>query len=65
MSVFESKVGFVRLELRLYKNDSIQSKKKSNFEIATFFTTYTARGKARQFQNWNIFGLNGVVLMLS
>ena len=30
-------------------------KNNSNFEIAALFTTYTARGKGRQFQNWNYF----------
>ena len=30
-------------------------KNDSNFEIAALFTTYTARGKGRQFQNWNYF----------
>ena len=30
-------------------------KNNSNFEIAALFTTYTARGKGWQFQNWNYF----------
>ena len=53
------------LELRQYKNDSIQSKIIPTLKLPLFFTTYTVRGKARQFQNWNYFWLNGIFLILS
>ena len=53
------------LELRQYKNYSIQSTKIPILKFPLFFATYTAREKARQFQNWNIFFRNGVILILS
>ena len=53
------------LELRQYKNNSIQSKKIPVLKLPLFFISYTAKKKARQFQNWNYFGPNGVVLILS
>ena len=34
-------------------------------KLPRFFTTYTGREKAWQFQNWNYFWLNRVVLILS
>ena len=43
------------LELRQFKNDSIQSKIIPILKLPRFFTTYTARGKGRQIQNWNHF----------
>ena len=52
-------------ELRIYKNNSIPSKKNPILKLPLFFIPYTARQKERQFQNWNFFGLNGVVLILS
>ena len=57
--------GTTLLEQRQYKNDSIQSKIIPRLKLPRFFTTYTVRGKERQFQNWNHFWLNGVVLILS
>ena len=53
------------IELRQYKNDSIQSKIIQTLKLPLFFTTYTVREKARQFQNWNYFWLNGIALILS
>ena len=47
------------LELRQYKNNSIQSEMISILKLPLFFINYTAREIARKFQNWNIFGLNG------
>ena len=47
------KIG--KLEPRQYKNDSIQSKIIPTLKLPRFFTTYTVRGKERQFQNWNHF----------
>ena len=52
------------LELRQYKNNSIQSKIILILKLPLFFITYTAREKARQFKKWNIFVLNGIVLTL-
>ena len=43
------------LELRQYKNDSIQSKIIPTLKLPLFFTTYKVREKTRQFQNWNYF----------
>ena len=43
------------LELRQYENDSIQTKMIPTLKLPRIFTTYTVRGKARQFQNWNYF----------
>ena len=53
-----------KIEPRKYKNDSIQSKIIPTLKLPRFFTTYTVRWKERQFQNWNYFWLNGVVLIL-
>ena len=52
------------LEQKQNKNDSIQSKIIPTLKLPRFFTTYMVREKARQFQNWNYFWLNGVVLIL-
>ena len=41
------------LEQRQYKNSSIQSTLIPILKLPLFFITYTARGKAQQFQNWN------------
>ena len=60
--IFDSKY---MLELRQYKNDSIQSEIIPRLKLPHFFSTYTVRGKERQFQNWNYFWQNGVVLILS
>ena len=43
------------LELRQYKNDSIQSKIIPTLKLPRFFTPYTGREEARQFQNLNCF----------
>ena len=61
-SYFREKT-FRDLELRQYKNNSIQSKNIPILKLPLFFITYTAREKARQFQTWISFGLNGVFLM--
>ena len=42
-------------QARQYKNDSIQSKIIPTLKLPLFFTTYTVRGKARQYKNWNYF----------
>ena len=34
------------------------------FKLPLFFISYTVRKQTRQFQSWNYFGLNGVVLIL-
>ena len=43
------------LELRQYKNDSIQSKNIPVLKLTRFFTCCLGDEKARQFQNWNFF----------
>ena len=53
------------LELRQYKNDYIQSKKIPVLKLPLFFLRRIGDEKERQFQNWNFFRLNGVVLILS
>ena len=53
------------LELRQYKNDSIQSKQIPILKLKCFFHHLFGEEKERQFQNWNLFWLNGYVLMLS
>ena len=57
---------FVRpLELRQYKNDSIQSKIIPILKLALFFPHCLGGEKERQFQSWNYFRMIGVVLILS
>ena len=43
------------LELRQYKNDSIQSKIIPTLKLPRFFHHLDGEGKERQFQNWNLF----------
>ena len=43
------------LELRQYTNDSTQLRIIPTLNLPLFFTTYTVREKAHQFQNWNYF----------
>ena len=45
----------VKLELREYKKDFIKSKIIPILRLPHIFTTYMARGKGWQFQNWNYF----------
>ena len=52
------------LELRQCNNDSIQSKNIPVLKLARFFPRRIGDEKERQFQNWNYFWLNGVVLIL-
>ena len=52
------------IELRQCKNNSIQTKIIPTLKLPRIFTTYMVREKGRQFQNWNYFWLNGVVLIL-
>ena len=52
--IFHHKVIFseiLLLELRQYKNDTIQSKVIPTLILPRFFTTFTAREKARRLQN--------------
>ena len=53
------------LEQRQYKNDSIQSKIIPILKLARFSPHFIGGKKERQFQSWNYFRLNGVVLILS
>ena len=53
-----------KLEPKQNKKESIQSKMIPHLKLPRLFTTYLVRGKARQFENWNCFCLNGVVLIL-
>ena len=54
-----------RLELRQYKNGSVQSKKNPVLKLPLFFPRRIGNEKERQFQNWNFVRLNAVVLILS
>ena len=53
------------LEQRQHENVSIQSKQIPILKLPLFFLTKQMVKKALQFQNWNLFWLNGVVLILS
>ena len=53
------------LNLIQYKNDSIQSKIILIFKLPSFFCGCIDGEKARQFQSWNYFCLNGVILIFS
>ena len=55
----------ILLEQRQYKNDSIQSKITPILKLARFFPHCIGGEKERQFQSWNYFRLNGVLLTLS
>ena len=53
------------LEQRQFRNDSIQSRIIPIWKLPPFYPRRIGGEKARQSQNWNYFGLNGVVLILS
>ena len=47
---------FDKDNIGIWRSKSIfQSEENPNLKFPLLFITYTARGKARQFQNWNIF----------
>ena len=53
------------LELRQFKNDSIQSKNFLGLKMPRFFVAYVASDKVRKFQKQKVFWWNWVVLILS